>query len=137
MLTECTPTSVAHQYNVIMVVSPSFKLAMLVSDGNNSELSPGAISFENTLEASKSPTFFTENFTAKVDPATASRTGSPTASCISTSPINVKSGAAGILSISNVLLTSSVLTPDSFTILKLILVEPSTTDVESQLKLQS
>ena len=57
MLTGGQPTSVAHQYNVIMVVSPSFKLAMLVSDGNNSELSPGAISFENTLEASKSPTF--------------------------------------------------------------------------------
>ena len=77
------------------------------------------------------------NLTVKIDPATADNTGKPTSSWISTTPAKAKSGAAGILSTSNVLLTSSVFTPDSLTILKLILVEPSVTVVESQLNDQS
>ena len=75
--------------------------------------------------------------TVRIDPATAVWTGNPTSSNTSTTPVNTKSGAAGMLSTSIVRRISSVFTPDSFTILKLSLVEPSDTVVESQLYDQS
>ncbi len=110
---------------------------MVISDGYTSESSPGALRVMNTSSASKSPTFSIVNLTVNIEPATEDCTGSPTSSNTSTTPVKTKSGAAGILSTSMVLRISSVLTPDSFTILKLSRVEPSVTVVESQLNDQS